>query len=169
MDVELKRLKAKEAIAVKAGDDMEDILTCVCCQDIMTNPICLEPCLHAFCNDCYSSWEAIQRTCPKCRAKVTAKKKNVVINGILEAFLKAYPHKRPVLKSIDNTAGAVKTAANTNVQVNQDTMDDDDDDDEEEMEDEDNDDDDDDDDEEEENEDDEMEDEDEEEDTEEHL
>lgn len=45
-----------------AGEDMEDVLTCVCCQDIMSNPITLEPCLHAFCTDCYVSWEAIQRT-----------------------------------------------------------------------------------------------------------
>jgi len=32
----------------------------------------------------------------------------VVINGILEAFLKAYPQKRPVLKPIDNTACKIK-------------------------------------------------------------
>lgn len=61
-DVEMKRLKANEEITMKAGEDMEDLLTCVCCQDIMTNPICLEPCLHAFCSDCYASWEAIQRS-----------------------------------------------------------------------------------------------------------
>lgn len=48
--------------AMDAKEDMEDVLTCVCCQDIMTNPICLEPCLHAFCEECYTSWEAIQRT-----------------------------------------------------------------------------------------------------------
>ena len=58
-DDELKRIKTNNELA---GDDMEDILTCVCCQDIMTNPICLEPCLHAFCSDCYASWEAVQRT-----------------------------------------------------------------------------------------------------------
>ncbi len=33
--------------------------------------------------------------------KVTGKKKNFVINGILEAYLKAYPHKRPVPKEPD--------------------------------------------------------------------
>ncbi len=38
---------------------------------------------------------------PKCRVKVTGKKKNFVINGILEAYLKAYPHKRPVPKEPD--------------------------------------------------------------------
>jgi hypothetical protein len=43
-------------------NELEDVLTCVCCQDLMVNPICLEPCLHVFCNDCYSSWEVIQRT-----------------------------------------------------------------------------------------------------------
>ena len=61
-DVEIKRLKTNEELAMKAGEDMEDVLTCVCCQDVMTNPICLEPCLHAFCSDCYGSWEAVQRT-----------------------------------------------------------------------------------------------------------
>ncbi len=61
-DVEMKRMKTKEELDMKVGDDMEDVLTCVCCQDIMENPICLEPCLHAFCSDCYASWEAVQRT-----------------------------------------------------------------------------------------------------------
>jgi len=77
----------------KLREEMEDVLTCVCCQDLLKNPICLEPCLHAFCSDCYSSWEKIQRTCPKCRAKVTNKKKNVMINSILDAFLKSNPDK----------------------------------------------------------------------------
>lgn len=99
-DVELKPSPTKE-FAMDAGDDMEDVLTCVCCQEIMTNPISLEPCLHAFCSECYASWEAIQRTCPKCRVKVTGKKKNFVINGILEAYLKAHPHKRPAPKQSD--------------------------------------------------------------------
>jgi hypothetical protein len=61
-DVEMKRKKTKEELDMNVGDDMEDVLTCVCCQDIMENPICLEPCLHAFCSDCYASWEAVQRT-----------------------------------------------------------------------------------------------------------
>ncbi|CAF2951042.1 unnamed protein product [Rotaria sp. Silwood2] len=116
-DVEVKRIKTNDELVMKAGNDMEDILTCVFCQDIMSNPICLEPCLHAFCNDCYSSWEAIQRTCPKCRVKVTDKKKNVVINGILEAFFKAYPHKRPVLKAIDNTKRKMKTTTNAKIEI----------------------------------------------------
>ena len=55
----MKRIKIDE---INPIDDMENVLTCVCCQDIMSNPICLEPCLHAFCNDCYSSWEVIQPT-----------------------------------------------------------------------------------------------------------
>jgi hypothetical protein len=41
------------------------------------------------------------RFSPKCRVKVIGKKKNFVINGILEAFLKAYPHKRPGPKELD--------------------------------------------------------------------
>lgn len=60
-DVELKPTPIRE-FAMEAGDDMEDVLTCVCCQDIMSNPICLEPCLHAFCTECYGSWEVVQRT-----------------------------------------------------------------------------------------------------------
>ena len=35
---------------------------------------------------------------PKCRVKVIGKKRNVVINGILEAYLKAFPNKRPEAK-----------------------------------------------------------------------
>lgn len=55
-------VEPKKEFAMEPGDDMEDVLTCVCCQEIMSNPISLEPCLHAFCTDCYSSWEAVQRT-----------------------------------------------------------------------------------------------------------
>jgi hypothetical protein len=45
---------------------------------------------------------------------VIGKKKNVVINGILEAYLKAYPHKRPVLKAIDNNkCKVIKKTTNT--------------------------------------------------------
>ena len=36
--------------------------------------------------------------------KVIGKKKNVVINGILEAYLRAYPHKRPEPKQTDRGA-----------------------------------------------------------------
>jgi hypothetical protein len=62
-DVEIKtKEEPKKEFAMEAGDDMEDVLTCVCCQDIMSDPISLEPCLHAFCSDCYASWEAVQRT-----------------------------------------------------------------------------------------------------------
>lgn len=111
-DEDLKRMKGDENVTSQAREEMEDILTCLCCQDIMTNPICLEPCLHAFCHDCYASWEVVQRTCPKCRVKVTGKKKNVVINGILEAFFKAYPEKRPVLKVVD----AIQQQKNARVQ-----------------------------------------------------
>lgn len=53
-------------------------------------------------NDCFS---------PKCRVKVTGKKRNVVINGILEAFLKAYPHKRPAPKDDDQDKPVAKKAA----------------------------------------------------------
>jgi hypothetical protein len=61
-DNEMKRIKPTEDLIMNPSDDMENVLKCVCCQDIMSNPICLEPCLHAFCNDCYASWEVIQRT-----------------------------------------------------------------------------------------------------------
>jgi len=58
----MKRIKPTEDLIMNPSEDMENVLKCVCCQDIMSNPICLEPCLHAFCNDCYASWEVIQRT-----------------------------------------------------------------------------------------------------------
>lgn len=45
---------------------------------------------------------------PKCRVKVTGKKKNFVINGILEAYLKAYPHKRPQPKVTEENSDRTK-------------------------------------------------------------
>ena len=58
----MKVTTATDTLTSEMNDDMENVLTCVCCQDLMNNPICLEPCLHAFCNDCYTSWETVQRT-----------------------------------------------------------------------------------------------------------
>ena len=58
----IKQRTTDTASTSKMDSEMEDVLTCVCCQDLMNDPICLEPCLHAFCNSCYSSWEAVQRT-----------------------------------------------------------------------------------------------------------
>ena len=52
----------KESPRATMQEDMADVLTCACCQDLMNDPICLEPCLHAFCKECYTSWEAVQRT-----------------------------------------------------------------------------------------------------------
>ncbi|CAF1051190.1 unnamed protein product [Adineta ricciae] len=125
-DVEMKPMttknEPKQEFAMDAGDDMEDVLTCVCCQDIMTNPISLEPCLHAFCSDCYESWEAVQRTCPKCRVKVTGKKKNFVINGILDAYLKAHPNKRPAPKEPDEDTEKAKRLKNDKHEVGPDGM-----------------------------------------------
>ena len=54
---------------------------------------------------------------PKCRIKVIGKKKNFVINGILEAYLKAYPHKRPAPKEPDEHNEKSKKAKTTKYEV----------------------------------------------------
>jgi hypothetical protein len=49
--------------------------------------------------------------------KVIGKKKNFVINGILAAYLKAYPHKRPVSKEHDEENDKSKKAKITKYEV----------------------------------------------------
>ncbi|CAF0730249.1 unnamed protein product [Didymodactylos carnosus] len=100
-DVEPKPVNGPE-FAMAPGEEMEEVLTCACCQEIMQNPLSLEPCLHTFCADCYQSWEAIQRTCPQCRQKVIGKKKNFLVNNMIEIYLKSFPHKRPEPKPVEN-------------------------------------------------------------------
>ena len=54
---------------------------------------------------------------PKCRVKVTGKKKNFVINGILDAYLKAHPNKRPAPKEPDEDTEKAKRLKNDKHEV----------------------------------------------------
>lgn len=54
---------------------------------------------------------------PKCRVKVVDKKKNVIINGVLEAYLKAHPNKRPTLNDVDTPKRKMRATTNDNLEV----------------------------------------------------
>ncbi|XP_054162333.1 uncharacterized protein LOC128960282 [Oppia nitens] len=44
----------------------EELLCCIC-TDILTDPLMIDSCEHAFCKTCISDWFAINKSCPKDR------------------------------------------------------------------------------------------------------
>ncbi|KAM3610304.1 uncharacterized protein V6R79_002096 [Siganus canaliculatus] len=86
-------------------DKMEESLTCVICQDLLHDCICLQPCMHAFCAACYSGWMERSSLCPTCRCPVKRIRKNHILNNLVEAYLLQHPEKsrsEEDLKSMDS-------------------------------------------------------------------
>jgi E3 ubiquitin-protein ligase CHFR len=95
---ESKPLTSKQAAAQGSnnneGDQMEDIITCSICSEIMHDCVSLQPCLHTYCAGCYSEWMTKSKECPICKRKVERIAKNHIVNNIVESYLSNYPEKR---------------------------------------------------------------------------
>ncbi|MCO5584357.1 hypothetical protein L7F22_038283 [Adiantum nelumboides] len=62
--------------------------------------VTVAPCLHSFCNGCFSEWYKNKRMsrikCPQCRESVVFVKKNHTLSSIIEDYLQEFPSlKRP--------------------------------------------------------------------------
>ncbi|KAL0241652.1 hypothetical protein GEMRC1_006887 [Eukaryota sp. GEM-RC1] len=65
-----------------------DLLQCICCFDLMTNP-CSLPCGHSYCLVCIKNWLKNKSSCPNCREKVTpavskSLRPNILLKDIIE-------------------------------------------------------------------------------------
>src|SRR5882757_6014744 len=52
-------------------DQIDDILLCSICNDVLEQPVQLKECEHAFCAECIDEWFAQRKTCPIDRRNVS--------------------------------------------------------------------------------------------------
>ncbi len=93
-----KPMTSKQAAQVE--DNMEDLMTCSICIDIMHDCISLQPCLHTYCAGCCSEWMAKSKECPICKKEVERISKNHIVNNIIESYLKNNSEKRRSLDEL---------------------------------------------------------------------
>ena len=84
-----KKIKA----SFLSENNYADILTCTICLDLYHDCVTLQPCLHSFCNGCYSDWMDESDICPICRAQVERISKNHTIQNLIEKFVANNPDK----------------------------------------------------------------------------
>ncbi|CAD0193912.1 unnamed protein product [Chrysodeixis includens] len=74
----------KAETAVKTmGQIMESNFYCSICNQAFINAILLN-CAHTFCKYCITMWQRTRNNCPICRAPVTVKSSNLVVDGFIE-------------------------------------------------------------------------------------
>eukprot|EP00249_Psilotum_nudum_P017598 c26401_g1_i2 orf=154-1665(-) len=98
----------------KRMKDMQNF-GCGICLNIWHDVVSLVPCLHNFCNGCFSDWYKTFRnqrcTCPKCRAPIVSVGRNHTLNNLLEDFLKENPLlRRPTEDTASLDAKAIVTS-----------------------------------------------------------
>jgi len=65
MGIEVERLECEK---------IDEGLLCGICTDILDDPLMIDVCEHAFCNDCIIKWHNVKNTCPKDRITFNAGK-----------------------------------------------------------------------------------------------
>lgn len=72
--------------------ELQDLVTCPICMQVLYKSVSLMPCSHVFCMACTSDWMGKRRSdCPVCRRAISAVMKNHPMDGVVEAFLEANP------------------------------------------------------------------------------
>jgi Cysteine rich domain with multizinc binding regions/FHA domain/Zinc finger, C3HC4 type (RING finger) len=74
-------------------DEEEEELTCGICSELFYKAVSLIPCLHSFCQGCYSQWMAKSSQCPNCRSEVLAMRSNFTVNNLVSKYVKRNPSK----------------------------------------------------------------------------
>jgi len=74
--------------------DLDELVLCPICVQIIHKCVALMPCAHNFCMSCYSDWMRRKDDCPVCRRTAAAIMRNHPMDAVIEAFLEAFPNKR---------------------------------------------------------------------------
>jgi len=88
-----KKPKFDDSIAVQ--------LICSICQDLFYKAVTLIPCMHNFCQCCFSDWMKRGNSCPQCRGKVSSVRRNFVLANLVESYLLENPEKRRDSQELD--------------------------------------------------------------------
>ncbi|KAG1659086.1 E3 ubiquitin-protein ligase UHRF1 [Nymphon striatum] len=72
-------------------EKVEELFTCVCCQDLVHNPITIE-CHHNICKDCLKrSFKSEVYSCPHCRFDLGKNYAMTINDSLLKILLKLFP------------------------------------------------------------------------------
>ncbi|BBN17086.1 E3 ubiquitin-protein ligase CHFR [Marchantia polymorpha subsp. ruderalis] len=97
--VDVAEHEGETAPCPKRPKMMENLETfkCSICLNVWHDVVSLTPCLHSFCNSCFSDWYRRSRKigteckCPQCRGTVTSASRNHTLRGLVEDILKEDP------------------------------------------------------------------------------
>ncbi|KAF9454800.1 hypothetical protein P691DRAFT_804160 [Macrolepiota fuliginosa MF-IS2] len=97
-----KRLKEDTSNQEKGGsyqdsrfiEELAQELQCGCCAELVYKPVLVLPCQHFFCGSCCVLWISNGGTnCPSCRSISTIVTPFRALQGTIDAFLRAAPHR----------------------------------------------------------------------------
>lgn len=74
--------------------NLEEELTCPCCCGVYYRCVACVPCLHNFCEPCVGEWAQEHGECPVCREAIGELTRNCAMDGVVDAFLQAFPERR---------------------------------------------------------------------------
>lgn len=74
--------------------ELDELVTCPICMQIIYKCVALTPCSHNFCMACLSDWMRRKKDCPVCRRHIVAVMKNLPMDNVIEAFLEACPRSK---------------------------------------------------------------------------
>lgn len=81
--------------------DLDEVIICPICTEVIYKCVALMPCFHNFCMACFSDWMLKKAECPVCRQPTTVVMKNHAMDGVIEAFLEANPGQRRAKEEIE--------------------------------------------------------------------
>jgi E3 ubiquitin-protein ligase CHFR len=94
-DIDIDLTKQENEIIKKVKiDKYEENLICGICQALLYKCVTLIPCMHNFCQACYSEWKKRNSTCPQCRIEITSVRRNFAIINLVETYLEQNPEKK---------------------------------------------------------------------------
>ncbi|KAF9013399.1 hypothetical protein BDQ17DRAFT_600044 [Cyathus striatus] len=75
-------------------DGLAQELQCACCSELVYRPVLVMPCQHFFCGSCVVLWVRNGGTnCPACRGESNVVMPFRALQGVIDTFLRAAPHK----------------------------------------------------------------------------
>lgn len=102
----------KKKVNKMTAADFTDSLKCSICWNLLHDTVSVSPCLHSFCNSCFSDWYRRSKSstsstssasckCPQCRAAVVSVGRNHTVRGLVEDVLRADPALRRPQADVD--------------------------------------------------------------------
>lgn len=74
--------------------ELEDLVVCPICMQVIYKCVAVIPCFHNFCTTCCSDWMQRKDDCPVCRMPISALMKNHPMEAVIEAYLEAHTDRR---------------------------------------------------------------------------